>query len=65
MQELWRDLGLGGHRSLLGVGRSSSAKYPEGGEEVVEKGAHSNRHGVQDSCFDWAIGFKKEEEKIE
>ena len=59
------DLGLGEHRSWPAVERSSSAKYPEGGEEVVEKGAHSDGHGVQDCCFDRAIGFKKKEEKIE
>jgi len=65
MRVRWRDLGLWGNRSWLEVERSSSAKYTEGCEEVVEKGAHSDGHGVQDCCFDRAIGFKKKEEKIE
>jgi hypothetical protein len=65
MQELWRDLGLGGHRSWLGVERSSSAKYPEGGEEVVEKRAGSNGSGIEDSRLNGTIGFEKKKEKIE
>jgi hypothetical protein len=65
MQEPWRRLGLGGHKSSPEVERSSSAKYPEGGEEVVEKRTGGNGDGIEGSRLNGTIGFEKKEEKIE
>jgi hypothetical protein len=64
IREPWRGLGLGGHRSWLEVERISSAKYPEGGEEVVEKRTSGNGDGIEDSRLNGTIGFEKQKEKI-
>jgi hypothetical protein len=51
-------------RSWIEFEKSSSAKDPKRGEEVVQESAGGNRYGIEDRSLDRAIGFQNEKKKI-
>jgi rRNA pseudouridine-1189 N-methylase Emg1 (Nep1/Mra1 family) len=65
MRERYGNLHREESRSWIEFEKSSSAKNPKRGEEVVEKRTSGYGDGIKDSRLNGAISFEKKKEKIE